>query len=187
MVGEYAALLALAGLGGFGVPGPGDSGLIAAALLAADGYLTLTVVLAVAYAGCFLGRMVGYRLGAKGGRPLMERPGFSQRFRSRMLAKGDELFERFPRIAVLLAPAPIAGIYGVRRPIFVLASLVVTLNWTLLTGLIAYFIGEAALAAIGRAGVKGALVIVVLATAGVTSRYLWQRRPTREDRDRASA
>jgi membrane protein DedA with SNARE-associated domain len=187
MVGEYAALLALAGLGGAGVPGPGDSGLIAAALLAADGYLTLSVVLVVAYVGCFLGRMAGYRLGARGGRPLMERPGFSQRFRSRMLGKGDELFERFPRIAVLLAPAPIAGIYRIRWPIFILASLVITLNWTLLTGLIAYFIGEAALEVIGRAGIKGALVIVVLATAGVTCRYLWRRRSTRDDRDQPSA
>lgn len=186
MVGEYAALLALAGIGGVGVPGPGDSGLIAAALLAADGYLNLTAVLIVAYVGCFVGRMAGYRLGATGGRPLMERPGFSQRFRSRMLAKGDDLFERFPRIAVLLAPAPLAGIYRVRRSIFFLASLLVTLNWTLFTGLISYFIGEAALDVIGRAGLKGALVIVVLATAGVSSRYLWHRRPTREARDQAS-
>jgi membrane protein DedA with SNARE-associated domain len=187
MVGEYAALLALAGVGGVGVPGPGDSGLIAAALLAADGYLSLAVVLVVAFVGCFVGRTVGFRLGTRGGRPLMERPGFSQRFRSRMLAKGDELFERFPRVAVLLAPAPIAGIYGVRRPVFVLASLLIALNWTLLTGLIAYFIGEAALDVIGRAGLRGALVIVVLATAGLTSRYLWRRRPTREDRDQRSA
>ena len=58
----------------------------------------------------------------------------------------------------------------------------VTLNWTLLTELIAYFIGEAALAAIGRAGIKGALVIVVLATAGVTSRYLWHRARPRRDK-----
>ncbi len=182
MVGEYAALLALAGLGGAGVPGPGDSGLIAAALLAAEGYLTLTVVLLIAYVGCFVGRTVGYQLGTREGRSLLERPGFAQRLRLRMLAKGDQLFRRFPRTAVMVAPAPIAGIYGVRRPIFVLASLVITLNWTLLTGLIAYFLGEAVLDVIGRAGVKGALVAIVLAGAGLLSRYLWQRRAPRGNR-----
>ncbi len=180
MVGEYALLLALAGLGGAGVPGPGDSGLIAAALLAAEGYLNLAAVLIVAYVGCLVGRMVGYQLGVRNGRALMERTGFAHGARSRMLAKGDQLFRRFPRVAALFAPAPIAGIYRVRAPVFFMASLLITLNWTLMTGLIAYFLGEAALKVIGRAGIKGALVIVALVGVGLTCRYLWQRRGPRE-------
>ena len=179
MVGEYAALLALAGLGGAGLPGPGDSGLIAAALLAADGHLNLTVVLLVAYLGSLLGRTIGYELGVRGGRSLMDRPGRFHGFRSGTLAKGDRLFNRYPRSAVLIAPSPIAGIYGVQPAIFVLASLLVSLSWTLSTGLIAYFLGEAALDVVGSAGIKAVLVIVVLAGAGLVLRTLWHRRRAR--------
>ncbi len=180
MVGEYAALLALAGLGGVGLPGPGDSGLIAAALLAADGHLSLTAVLVVAYVGSLLGRAIGYRIGAKGGRYLMERPGWFHGLRSGTLAKGDRLFNRFPRSAVLIAPSPIAGVYDVPLAIFVLASLAVSLSWALSTGLIAYFLGEAAQDVIGSAGIKGVVVIVVLAGAAWACRSLWQRRRARE-------
>jgi membrane protein DedA with SNARE-associated domain len=176
VAGEYAALLAFAVLGGVGLPGPGDAGLIAAALLAAEGHLSLAVVLLVAYIGSLLGRIIGYQIGAKGGRALMEGPGWFGGLRSATLAKGDRVFQRFPRSAVLIAPAPVAGIYRVPPPIFALASLVVSLSWVLSTGLIAYFLGEAALEVMGRAGFKGFLVIVVLVGLGLALRYLWYRR-----------
>jgi membrane-associated protein len=176
MAGEYAALLALAVVGGAGIPGPGDAGLIAAALLAAEGHLSLAVVLVVAYIGCLLGRMVGYQVGVKGGRAVMQRPGSFSGLRSATLAKGDRVFQRFPRGAVLIAPAPIAGIYRVPPRIFALASLLVGLSWVLSTGLIAYFLGEAALEVIGSAGLRGLLVIVVLVVIGLVLRYVWHRR-----------
>jgi membrane protein DedA with SNARE-associated domain len=181
VAGEYAALLAFAVLGGVGVPGPGDAGLIAAALLAAEGHLSLAVVLIVAYIGCLVGRAIGYQIGAEGGRALMERPGWFSGIRSATLAKGDRVFGRFPRSAVLIAPATIFGIYRVPPPIFALASLLVGLSWVLSTGLIAYFLGEAALEVIGRAGFRGFLVIVVLVGLGLVLRYLWHhRRPPAE-------
>jgi membrane protein DedA with SNARE-associated domain len=176
MAGEYAVLLALTVLAGIGFPGPGDSGLIAAALLAAEGHLSLAAILIVAFAGCLIGRAVGYELGAWGGRPLLQRPGLLHGLRSRTLEKGDLLFERFPRSAVLLVPAPIVGIYRVSPLIFALASLWIALSWTLATGLIAYFVGEAAIDAVGTAGAKGVLLIIVLAAAGFAGRYLWRRR-----------
>jgi membrane-associated protein len=176
MAGEYAALLPFAVLGGIGVPGPGDGGLIAAALLAAEDHLSLAVVLVVAYIGCLIGRMIGYQVGAKGGRAVMKRPGWFSGLRSATLTKGDRVFQRFPRTAVLIAPAPIAGIYAVPPPIFALASLLVGLSWVLSTGLIAYFLGEAALEVVGRAGFKGFHVVVVLVGLGLVLRYLRHHR-----------
>jgi membrane protein DedA with SNARE-associated domain len=176
MAGEYAVLLALAGLGGIGLPGPGDAGLITAALLAADDHLSLTVVLIVAFIGSVLGRVIGYQVGARGGRAVIERPGWFSGLRSATLSKGDRVFQRFPRSAVLIAPAPISGIYRVPPPIFLLASVVVSLSWVLSTGLIAYFLGEAALEVIGRAGFRGFIVIAVLVALGLVLRYLWHRR-----------
>lgn len=176
MPGEYTILLVLAVVGGVGVPGPGDSALIAAGLLAADGHLSLPLVLLFAFVGCWAGRMVGYQLGAKGGRSLLQRPGRLEGFRSGTLAKGDHLFRRFPRLAVLIAPAVVGGIHQVRPRAFALAAVVVALNWTLMTGLLSYFLGEAAKDLLGAAGVKSVIVIVVFAVLGLTYRYLWQRR-----------
>jgi membrane protein DedA with SNARE-associated domain len=173
--GEYAILLALAAVGGVGIPGPGDTALIAAALVAAEGNLSIAVVLVVAFVGHVLGRWVGYQLGAKGGRPLMERPGWFEGFRSRAVAKGDELFERYPRAAVLVAPAPLSGIHDVALGLFALASAATGVTWTLSTGLISFLLGEAAKDLVGRIGVQGVLFAVILATVGLVYRFLWRR------------
>ena len=71
----------------------------------------------------------------------MERPGRLESFRKKTVAKGDALFAKFPHIAPVAAPAPISGIHGVAAPIFVAASVVMAVLWTLSTGLVAYFLG----------------------------------------------
>jgi membrane protein DedA with SNARE-associated domain len=174
--GEYAALLLLASVGGLGVPGPGDSALIAAALLAADGHLWIVWVLLFAFTGCLTGRFVGYELGLRGGRSLLTRPGWFEGFRTRAVAKGDDLFKRYPRTAVWFAPSPLSGVHRVPVALFALASVGVALTWSLSTGLISYLIGEQAKDLLGTAGVKGVLVIVILAGVGLVYRYLWRRR-----------
>jgi hypothetical protein len=77
VAGEYAALAFLAAVSAIGLPGPGDSALIAAGLLAAEGELSLSVVLVVAFLGCVAGREIGYWVGSVGGRSL---PGASRRW-----------------------------------------------------------------------------------------------------------
>ncbi len=123
MAGEYAALFVLAAISAMGFPGPGDSALIAAGLLAADGDLSLGVVLVTACIACLVGRALGYWLGSTGGRPLIGRPGPFHRFRQRTLDTGDGLFRRFPRFAPLLAPAVLSGIHRVPWGMFAAASL----------------------------------------------------------------
>lgn len=174
--GEYVVLLLLAAVSAVGVPGPGDSALIAAGLLASDGELSLPVVLVVAFFGCVVGRLLGYRLGSVGGRPLLERPGPLLGFRSRAIAKGDRLFQRFPRIAPVLAPAPLAGIYSVALPAFLAASVIAATSWTLSTGLVAYFLGPSATDVLNDIGARGVIVTVLLASVGLVYRWLWQRR-----------
>jgi len=110
----------------------------------------------------------------------MERPGRLHDYRMRIVKKGDRLFEKYPRIAPLAAPAPISGIQKVTWPIFGLASLVAALAWTLSTGLIAYFFGEAGIAWAKNIGGKGIAVVIVLAAIALLYRYLWQRRHPKE-------
>jgi membrane protein DedA with SNARE-associated domain len=176
VAGEYAALVLLAAISAAGVPGPGDSALIAAGLLAAEGHLRLSVVLAFAFIACLVGRALGYWLGIAGGRPLLERPGPLLRFRQRTIEKGDHLFDRFPRLAPLLAPAALSGIYRVGRPTFAVASIVAAAWWTLVTGLGAYFLGPAAADILSDVGVRGAIAIAIIAALGMLYRYLRHRR-----------
>jgi membrane protein DedA with SNARE-associated domain len=181
MVGEYLALFALAGVAGLGIPGPGDSALIAAALVAADGHLNLPLVLVLGFFGSLFGRIAGYVIGAKGGRSLLLAPGWFEGFRHGTVEKGDSLFQRFPKTAVLLVPSPISGIYRVPLVIFACASVAVCTSWTLTTGLGAYLLGEAAKDLLGDAGFKAVLVVAVLAVIGLGYRYAWRRLRSRKD------
>lgn len=180
MAGEYLALFALAGVAGLGIPGPGDSALIAAALVAADGHLNLALVLVIGFFGSLLGRVSGYVIGAKGGRSLLLAPGWFAGFRQGTVEKGDKLFQRFPKTAVLLVPSPISGIYHVPLMIFAGASVAVCTSWTLTTGLGAYLLGEAARDLLGDAGFKAVLVVIVLATLGFGYRFVWRRLRSRK-------
>jgi membrane protein DedA with SNARE-associated domain len=180
MLFYYLSLFGLAAVTGLGIGGPGDAALVAAAVLAAQGRTNLAAVLITAYLGWVLGRGIGYVGGRRGGRPLMERPGRFQKYRLRIVKKGDRLYEKYPRVAPLVAPAPISGIHKVSWPIFGLASLAAALAWTLSTGLIAYFFGEAGIAYAKNLGGKGIGAVVVLAAIALLYRYLWQRRHPKE-------
>ena len=169
---EYAILLALAAVGGVGIPVLGDAALIAAALAAADGHLSIAVVLVLAFGGHQIGRWIAYQLGARGGRPLMKRPGWFEGVRSRAVTKGDQLFKRFPRAAPLFAPAPLSGIHRVPLALFTVASIVTGVTWLLSSGLVPYAIGEAATDLIGRIGVvEGVLFVALLAAVLLLYRY----------------
>jgi membrane protein DedA with SNARE-associated domain len=174
LAGEYAALALLAAVSAVGFPGPGDSALIAAGLLAADGDLSLAVVLITAFLACLVGRAVGYWLGSKGGRPLLERPGPMLRFRQRSIEKGDSVFGRFPRFAPLLAPSALSGVYRIPMRIFVIASIVSATIWTLSTGLGAYILGPAAADILSDIGLRGAIAIAIVSLLGLFIRYLWR-------------
>ena len=58
-----------------GVPMPGETALITAAVLASRGKLSIELVIALAAAGAIVGDNIGYVIGRKGGRWILERPG----------------------------------------------------------------------------------------------------------------
>ena len=57
----------------FGAPLPGETGMIAAAILATKGELSIAGVFAAALAGALLGDSTGYLIGRIGGRALLHR------------------------------------------------------------------------------------------------------------------
>jgi membrane protein DedA with SNARE-associated domain len=84
---------------GVGIPAPGQTILIAAALSAAHGHLSIVWVMILALLGAGLGNTLGYFLGRWGGRALLAR--FT--VRGDRLARLEEHFRRYGGGVVLLA------------------------------------------------------------------------------------
>jgi membrane protein DedA with SNARE-associated domain len=71
----YLAVGGLVLVEDFGVPAPGETILIAAAVYAGAGQLNIAVVALVAFAAALIGDNIGFAIGHFGGRPLAERLG----------------------------------------------------------------------------------------------------------------
>ena len=69
------AIFAMIYLESFGLPVPGETGMIAAALLAAKGELSIVSVYIAVLSGAILGDTTGYLIGRSGGRALLQKFG----------------------------------------------------------------------------------------------------------------
>lgn len=74
----YLAVFGAILVEGFGIPAPGQTMLMAGAILAARGELSITPVLALAFLAGVLGNSLGYLLGRLGGRLLLSKVGISE-------------------------------------------------------------------------------------------------------------
>jgi membrane protein DedA with SNARE-associated domain len=170
----YAALAGFVAVEASGVPVPGETALIASAVLASQGHLSIELVIAIAAAAAIVGDNVGYQLGARFGRRLIERPGRTQARRRAALRRGEELFARHGPKAVFLGrwiallriwAAWLAGMAGMRWRSFLLWNALGGIGWALFFGLLGYFGGEAAAELVARLGVGAALVVAAAALA----------------------
>ena len=154
-----------------GVPVPGETGLIAAALLASQGKLSIEAVIPLAAAGAIVGDNVGYLIGRKGGRWLLQRPGPFLRQRREVLRVGEPFFEVHGPKAVFFGrfvlglrvwASWLAGATRMRWPSFVVWNALGGIAWASAIGLAAYFLGHSAGGAIEAFGFYG-LAAVLLA------------------------
>ena len=76
-------LFVLVALESFGLPLPGETALIACAVLASQGALSLGWVIGVATAAAIVGDNIGYWVAREGGRPLLARFGVTRRYAER--------------------------------------------------------------------------------------------------------
>jgi membrane protein DedA with SNARE-associated domain len=95
----YPAVFAAVGVEGMGIPAPGQTLLIAAAIEAAHGGLNIVAVVALAVLGAALGNSIGYLIGRVGGRPLLRRLPISEA----RLERVDGLFRRHGGWFILVA------------------------------------------------------------------------------------
>jgi membrane protein DedA with SNARE-associated domain len=169
---DYVGLALAAGASWVGLPGPGEPLLIAAGILAADHKLDIGSVLVVAFAAAWAGGMLGWLVGLRVGRALLEAPGPLLSFRTRLLESGDRIFKRYVAIAVFLAPSFAAGIAGVRAPVYLLWNTFWAVVWTVGIGLGAYYAGPPVVDLVGDIGwfSLGGLVVLIVAVIALTVR-----------------
>ncbi|KQH78224.1 hypothetical protein AO501_02360 [Mycobacterium gordonae] len=96
----YAAIVALVGLEGVGIPLPGQLILIAGGIYAASGHLTLLPVLLVGLLAAVGGDNAGYAIGRYGGRGLVLRFGPYVFLNRERLAKTERFFARRGHLVV---------------------------------------------------------------------------------------
>ena len=160
----------------FGVPVPGETALIAFAVLASQGHYDLGEVIAVAALGAIIGDNLGYWLiGRVGGPKLIARWAWLDgRFR-RVLPTAEGIFERhggktvfFGRFVAVLryTVAWIAGLVGMEWRRFLVWNAAGGIVWATLVGVVAYESGKAAAEAIARYGIYAGIAVAVILVAG---------------------
>jgi membrane protein DedA with SNARE-associated domain len=179
----YPLLFTLVGAESSGVPVPGETALIAAAVLASrpNASLTLPAVIAAAAVAAIVGDNIGYLIGRHGGRRLLERPGRFARQRAKVLEVGEPFFERHGPKAVFLGrwilglrvwASWLAGITHMPWRSFLMYNALGGISWAVTIGVLAYVAGSGIEALIRDVG-AGAAALVVVAAATL---YLLRRR-----------
>jgi membrane protein DedA with SNARE-associated domain len=170
-----------------GVPVPGETAVIVGGVLASQGKLQIELVIALAALAAIVGDNLGYLIGRKGGRWLLERPGPFHRHRLSVLRMGEPFFEQHGPKAVFFGrfilglrtwASWLAGANHMRWRSFFLWNALGGICWATAVGLIAYFLGHSASNAITTFGIYG-LIAVVLALGGG---FLLHRRHRRHQR-----
>ena len=171
-----------------GVPVPGETALIAAAVLASQGHFSIASVIAVAALGAIIGDNIGYWLGRELGRGFLQRYAPVRRFSDRVIPRAELFFQRHGGKTIFLARwvsglrvagAWIAGFAHMPWWRFFLWNASGGIAWAVAVGVVAYYAGRAAADAIGRYGLIGGgiAVVVALVVAFVMRRRFVDRGP----------
>lgn len=158
-----------------GVPVPGETGLVTAAIFAGTTHrLNIWIVIAAAVIGAIVGSSVGYFVGRTLGHRFLIKYGAKLHMDARRIKLGQYLFKRhggkvvfFGRfVAVLRALASIlAGVNYMEPRRFFVFNTVGALAWAVAFGLAAYSLGEE-LERLRRSAAIGLTVLAVLAVVG---------------------
>jgi membrane-associated protein len=167
----YAAVFALIAVETMGIPVPGETALIAAALLAHDGQMEIVTLVLLASAAAIIGDNIGFAIGRKGGRKLLLRPGPFHAQRLKVIQIGEPFFAKHGPKAVFLgrwvsglriASAWLAGINGMSWPVFLVWNALGGIVWAAAVGFGVYALGHVAEDILTVAGpVAGGIVVAL--------------------------
>ena len=168
-----------------GIPSPGETALILAAVLASQGKLQIWLVIVIATASAIVGDNLGYLLGRKLGRRVLTAPGPMQQRRVEVIDAGDRFFDKHGPKAVFIgrwialvrfAVAWLAGIDHMHFRTFFVYNALGAVTLATSTGLVGFYAGKAAADAITKYGVYAAVALVALIVAFVVWGVVRERR-----------
>ena len=139
---QYVLLFVAVAASWAGIPFIGASALGAAGVAASQGRLSLALVVLVATAGGEVGGLIGYAVGNRWGRVLLERPGRHQAGRQRMVEKGERAYARYGRLAVFFTPAIVSGTAKMQHGEFVAWNLIASLAFSISVAASSFGIGR---------------------------------------------
>jgi membrane-associated protein len=177
----YPLVFALIAIETMGIPVPGETALIAAALLAHDGQLDIVPLIVLASLAAIIGDNIGFAIGRKGGRRVFEAPGPLHHHRLKLLEHGEPFFAKHGPKAVFLgrwvsglriASAWLAGINKMSWPTFLFWNALGGVAWATSVALAVYLLGDAAEKVISTAGP----VALGVSVAAVIALVVWHRR-----------
>jgi len=164
-----------------GLPIPGESSIMVASVAAAEGSLSIQLVLALAANAAIIGDNLGYLAGRRWGKRIWLWGGWQQERRRRWLDEGDAFLDDHGALAVIggrwlpVARFTIAWLAGINRmpwPKFALYNAIGGVSWVVTVGLAAYTLGSAAKNAITALGLIGLFGLVI----GIAGHGYWMRR-----------
>lgn len=173
---DYVGLAAASGASFFGLPGPGEPVLIAAAVIAARHHLDIASVVVVAFLGALGGGILGWLVGLKFGRTLLTRRGPLHKQRLKALERGDAMFARYTALAIFLTPSWMAGIHNVGAVKYNVINALIAAAWAAGIGISAYFVGPPVLDAVSDLGTVTGVLLCVLVAAAIVAEILRRRR-----------
>lgn len=135
-----------------GIPLPGETTLLFAAFLAfSEHRLTLWAIIMVGVIACTIGDNIGYWIGYRGGRPLLDRQRRIFRISEEHLRRGEQFFASYGSVTVLFArfvfgmriiAGPLAGVLKMPWKKFVLFNFLGAVLWVSVVASLGYFFGS---------------------------------------------
>ncbi len=171
----------------FGLPLPGETMLIGAAVLASQGTLDIKLLLVLAWAAATIGNIVGYAIGRYGGHWLIVHYGSRIGITREKLAEVEAFFARYgdavivgARFVVLLRQLSgiAAGTLEMSWGRFLLFNAIGAALWVAWWGLLSYWLGRRVFAFISHlAGIEYVLfTLAALVIAVIAARIYLRRR-----------
>ena len=168
----YSLVFVLIAIETMGIPVPAETALIGAALLANKGQMDIVTLTALAATAAILGDNVGFAIGRHFGRRIFLAPGPLRAHRAKVLEHGEPFFARHGPKAVFLgrwvaglriASAWLAGMNGMRWPVFLFWNALGGITWAASITISIYLLGDLAEHAIEVVGpISAGLVVAAL-------------------------
>ena len=177
-----------------GIPVPGETVLLFASFLAFDeGTMRLPYIICIGIVACTLGDNIGYWVGRRGGRPLLEKYQKVFKISDRSIERGERLFERFGSVTIFFArfvfgmriiAGPLAGVLRMRWSRFALFNFLGAALWVSVISTVGYLFGEhwnRLIQFIGRANLILFVIAIGVATIVLRRYFEREKRKSREE------